>query len=80
MKTPWRLFRRPEVTGYLVSLREQGIAIRATVESLKQGVPPDASETEPGVYIWFESAHWIGFVVDEEEHSIYVTVVEQPQR
>jgi hypothetical protein len=77
VKTAWRIHRRPEVTAYLVSLREAGTAIRAAVASLQNGVPPDATETEPDTYIWFEAEHWLGFVVDQAEHAIYVSVVEQ---
>lgn len=76
MTTAWRVHRHKIVTRYLISLREQGVDIRAAIESLKRGVPEDASETDPNTYIWFNAEHWIGFVVDENERAIYVTSVE----
>lgn len=77
MTSAWRVHRHQIVTRYLISLREEGVAIRAAIEALKQGVPADATATEVATYLWFEADHWIGFVVNENERAIYVTLVEK---
>lgn len=75
----WRIHRTREVTAYLVSLREAGGELRKAIATLTQGIPPDATQTAPHVYIWFEADHWIGALVEEEERAIYVYLVEKAE-
>jgi hypothetical protein len=75
----WRIHRTREVTAYLVSLRDEGSDLRKSIAALSQGIPPDATETAPHVYIWFGAHHWIGCILEEEERAIYVYLVEKAE-
>jgi hypothetical protein len=75
----WRIHRTREVTAYLVSLRDEGSDLRKAIAALTQGIPPDATQTAPQVYIWFEASHWVGFVVEEKERAIYIYLVEKAE-
>ena len=77
MKHQWRVHRHAEVTTYLISLRDEGRALRKAVEALKDGLPQDVTQTKPYTYIWFEAEHWLVLVLEEENHAIYVAMIEK---
>jgi hypothetical protein len=79
VKQQWRVHRHAEVTAYLISLREEGKAIRMAIESLKHGLPQDVTQTKPHTYIWFEAEHWLVLVLEEENHAIYVSMIQKAE-
>jgi len=40
----WTVERDRDVTTYLIGLREAGVDIRAAVNQLHRGIPPDAKQ------------------------------------
>ncbi|HMN29756.1 MAG TPA: hypothetical protein PKE45_16515 [Caldilineaceae bacterium] len=79
MTQRWRIHRRREVTAYLIELREEGEDLRRAIASLQFGLPPDATQTTPNTYIWFEAQHWIVLVEDKDQRAIYVSLIEKAE-
>jgi hypothetical protein len=75
----WMIQRARSVVAYLIALREHGEELRQAIQSLQQGIPPDAHkiQDEPETWEWLEARHWIIFViVDHNLRWLAVTDVE----
>ena len=44
------------------------------IESLKNGLPQDVTQTKPHTYIWFEAEHWVVLVL-----AIYVSMIQKAE-
>ena len=80
MTQHWRIHRSRQVVAYLISLREEGAALRQAIDKLaSEGLPSDAQEDtdeEPSTYSWEAQQHLITCIIAQTEKAIYVTVVQ----
>lgn len=74
----WTLHYHPEITSYLIGLRESGSALRQAVRALETEPRPEeaiALDDWPNTYDLFKEEHRIRYMILDEEKVIRILLV-----